>query len=179
MVYQPAFPVELQAIASELLPALAVGEQWPAQQGFVVQIHSQPLSAPSRVYYSPSCLRSVISNSVSENKIFALCLGSCHWNGFVREECVRELLKFDRPWVAPFIIQLLGEYVVEIVRVIAARLPYVNTAIYREFVRENPAFLATTKRRAISYWDCYYRNQYSRLQDYPGVIAIKQIEGMA
>jgi len=177
--YQPAFPDDLRATASTILPVLAVDEEWPAKQGFIVQVQSQQLSAPYRVYYEPNRLRSIIENYSGDPKILALCLGSRHWDGFIREECIRELLQFDRPWITPFIIQLLGEYVIQIVRLIAEKILHASKEIYGEFVRENSAFLATTKRRAISYWGCYYRHQYQEMKDYPGLISIEKIQGMA
>ena len=126
MIYEPIFPAELQSIALTLLSTLAVGEQWSAQQGFVVDVQSQMLSAPSRVYFSPSLLRSQISCLKGENRVLALCLGSRHWDGFIREECVRDLVVIDLPWVAPFVVQLLGEYVIQIINVIVAALPHLN-----------------------------------------------------
>lgn len=179
MVYEPAFPNELKPIASALLPALAVGEQWSASQGFIVNVQSQILSVPSRVYYLSPLLRSLIRSSSGKTRTLALCLGTRHWDGYVREECVRELIDIDCPWVAPFVVQLLGEYVIQIVNLIVAALPRVNRETYGAFVRANPLFLATTKRRATSYWDCYYRHPYTQLREYPGLLAIEQVEGMA
>ena len=45
-----------------------------------------------------------------------------HSDGHVREECLLQIVAVDRPWLAPFVVQLLGEYVIEIVEVIAATL---------------------------------------------------------
>jgi len=178
MAYEPAFPDELKPIALALLPALAVGEQWPSSQGFVVNVQSQILSAPYRVYYSLPLLRSLILSSSGKTRTLALCLGTRHWDGYVREECIRELIEIDCPWVAPFVVQLLGEYVIQIVNIIVAALPRVNRETYGTFVRANPQFLDTTKRRATSYWDCYYRHSYIHLREYPGLLAIEQVEGM-
>jgi hypothetical protein len=93
-----------------------------------------------------------------------LYLGTRHWDGYVREECVRQLVGIDRPWVVPFVVQLLGEYVLEIVDVVAAAIPGVNAAQFSEFVRENRGFMATTRRRMTSYWDCYFRGRFPTLQ---------------
>lgn len=179
MLYEPSFPAELRSVASVLLPALTAREQWPAHQGFVVHVQSEQLSAPYRVYYEPSHLRELIRSSSGEQRTLALCLGTRHWDGFVREECVRELIGVDRPWVVPFAVQLTGEYVVEIVQVIAAGLGRVNEKAYGAFVRENPEFMATTKRRVISYWSCYYRAPFPKLEVYPGFLALREVEAMS
>jgi hypothetical protein len=179
MTYEPAFPSEIEPAASALLSSLSVGELHSPHQGFVVQVHSQTLSAPSRVYYSTDRLLTHIRNARGESRILALCLGTCHHDGFVREHCVRELIEIDRTWAVPFVVKLLGEYVIQIANVIIAALPRVSRTTYGEFVRENPQFFATTKRRVVSYWDCYYRGSYSRLAEYPPFLAIEHIEGMA
>jgi hypothetical protein len=178
MAYNPVFPVRLQPMAGALLSELAIGELAPSHEGFIVHVQSEPLSAPSRVYYDPCHLREVIQGSNGDERILALCLGSRHWDGFVREECMRELVGVDRSWVVPFAIHLIGEYVVEIVQVIAATLGEVNKVAYGEFVRENPRFMATIRRRVTSYWSCYYRARFPKLEAYPGFQALQKIEDM-
>jgi hypothetical protein len=74
-------------------------------------------------------------------------------------------------------VQLLGEYVMEIVELVAAALPSLNTAHVAAFVRENPAFMATTRRRAISYWHCYHRTP--ELKSYPAIQALDAMEQLA
>jgi hypothetical protein len=170
----PIFPPSLAATALELYATLGVGVA-PAFPGFDVRIGSEQLWAPRRVYYEPTRLEQVLRETKGDAHVLALCLGSTHWDGWVREECVRQLILHDRPWVAPFIIKLVGEYVVEIIEVIDANLDSVNKQTYANFVRENPNFIATTARRVASYWDCYYRTRYRSLESYPGSIALRKI----
>lgn len=179
MTYQPIFPASLQPAASALLRVLPTAELAPALQGFKVRVQRELLSAPSRVYYQLSDLRSVIANSTGETRSLALCLGTRHWDGFIREECLRQIVAIDQPWAVPFIVQLLGEYVIEIVEAIAAAIPSMDAKHFSEFVLENPAFMATTRRRATSYWDCYYRSRFPELRTYPAITALDAIEQMA
>jgi len=58
----------------------------------------------------------------------------------------------------------------------AAAIPALEMRRFRAFARENPAFMATTRRRATSYWDCYYRMGFPTLQTYPAVLALNEIE---
>ncbi len=90
---------------------------------------------------------------------------------------MREILTTDVAWAVPFFVKLLGEYVIEIVEVVAAALPSLNEAHIAAFVRENPAFMATTRRRAISYWNCYHRTP--ELQSYPAIQALDKMERLA
>lgn len=179
MTYQPIFPASLQPAASALLRVLPTAEFAAALQGFKVRIHGELLSAPHRVYYQLSDLRSAIANSTGETRSLALCLGTRHRDGFVREECLRQIIAIDQPWAVPFVVQLLGEYVIEIVEVIDAAIPAVNAERFSEFVLENPKFMATTRRRATSYWDCYYRSRFPELRTYPAITALDAIEQMA
>lgn len=87
----------------------------------------------------------------------------------------------DCPWAAPFIVQLIGEYVIEIVEVIASAvstLSELDAARYSQFALENPAFMATTRRRATSYWNCYHRSRFPKLCAYPAIAALDAIERM-
>ena len=81
---------------------------------------------------------------------------------------LRRLFPSADAWVAPFVVQLLGEYVLEIVQLLAAHLDDLKAEPYKQFIVENPGFLSLTKQRMISYWDCYYRRQYPRPADKPG-----------
>ncbi len=68
----------------------------------------------------------------------------------------------------PFVVHLCGEYVLEIIEVIGAVLPAWNAATLARYLGENPAYVDTLERRTISYWSCYYREQYPVWGDYPG-----------
>lgn len=99
-----------------------------------------------------------------------------HWDGHVREWAAKELEPTSYPWARAFAIQLLGEYVVEIAQVIEAKINRTGTTPYLSFASENLAFLATTKRRATSYWDCYYRSEYKQLAEFPNYRALSVLQ---
>jgi len=80
----------------------------------------------------------------------------------------------------PYVLQLCGEYVIEIGRDIAEyasgslqRDPLMLDA-YRRFWRDNPEFVALSYARAASYWDAYYRTL--TLNEYPPHVAMVQLE---
>ena len=148
-------------------------------QGFTVRVQSETLSAPGRVYYDPSALHSMISNSPSETRTMALCLGTRHCDGHVREECLRQVIGINLPWVVPFVIQLVGEYVIEIVNVVVHELPNLDKATFSNFVRQNPGFIPTTRRRVTSYWSCYHRGRFPHQQESPGYLAMQWLESLS
>lgn len=181
MSCEPVFPAALQPAATALGRALPLEELAPSVRGFKVLVLGEAFSAPYRVHCRPTVLQAVIARSAGETRQLAVCLGTRHCDGYLREECLRELLAMDCPWAAPYIVQLLGEYVIEIVEVIASAvstLSVVDAARYFQFALENPASMATTQRRATSYWNCYHRGRFPKLCAYPGVAALDAIERM-
>jgi len=180
MPYEPVFPAALQPLAFAILPTLRANEVAMASpDGFSALVMGERLSAPYRVYYDTHALRSAVAGTPGDSRLLALCLGTRHWDGYVREECLRPLMDAERAWAAPFIVQLLGEYVVEIAQAILAALQQGYVAGLAEFVTDNPSFMATTRRRVVSYWHCYYRRDFPTLQEYPAHVALELVEKTA
>jgi hypothetical protein len=101
------------------------------------------------------------------------CLYTRHSDGYVRERNVRAIISSSADWVPPFVVQLLGEYVVEVHRVIEPNVDGLGQS-YVRFVAENPAFMQLTRQRVISYWDCYFRGA-TRIQDH---VAFRILEAL-
>ena len=100
--------------------------------------------------------------------------------GEVRQQAVQALLRAPASWHVPYVLQLCGEYVIEIGLDIAEyasaslqRDPLMLDA-YRRFWRDNPEFVALTYARAASYWDAYCRTL--TLNEYPPHVAMVQLE---
>lgn len=107
-------------------------------------------------------------------KILLGCYFTRHHNGFIREKYLRKVITTQWEWVIPFVILLLGEYVVEILDVIYEHLDNLDLSLYRKFIENNMDFYIVTKQRMISYWNCYYRGQY-RLEDYVGFKIVNKL----
>lgn len=73
------------------------------------------------------------------------------------------------PWVVPFVIQLVGEYVLEVILLLDSQSRLFRQPDFITFARTNPGFIDRTKQRAISYWDCDHRHRYPKLERYPAV----------
>lgn len=135
---------------------------------FSVNLDEETLQIPYRVYYSHGLLRSNLLGSCGDTKLVLACLGTRHYDGYLRQQCLRYLLNSDESWVLPYLVQLAGEYVLEIVDEVAATIGSLDSSSVAAFVRRNPAYLATFARRVTSYWNEYYRHVYPRRSDYPG-----------
>jgi hypothetical protein len=162
-----AFPTSLSA---EALPAISVLPKNPHGVGnFTVQVNNEAVLIPYRVYHDTAMIHTDKLSSMQKHLVD--CILTRHHDGFVRQKRLAQIVSSNYAWVPPFVIQLLGEYVVEILHVIEANLGNLDKALYTEFLRANPDFLALTEQRVISYWDCYYRFSCIK-EDYPGFRAV-------
>jgi hypothetical protein len=117
------------------------------------------------------------------------CFYSRHHDGFVRERCLKEFIASNNSYTAPYILQLLGEYVVEIIEVIYQNREGINTENLVSYIAENPDHYEKTRQRVYSYWDCFYRRVYPKYKrgikpkgecylDYPGIKMVKYINAL-
>lgn len=176
MTFRFVLPADLQQDVESLIETFTPGREDSDQSisvgGFRVLLNGETVAIPERVYFPIDQIDSATEYVEDEMRQLALCIGTRHHAGLFREDCVRRLEAIDQPWIIPFLVKLLGEYVVEIVEAVTELLPSADPAQLAAFVAENPAFMATTRSRAVSYWNCYYRQQYPKLSDYPGVKAL-------
>jgi hypothetical protein len=120
---------------------------------FDVIVQGENISIPSRLYGD---VLPLLNCSDAQQLIWS-CLYSRMSDGFVRERFLREVIHTNSPYVVPFVIQLCGEYVIEIISIIHSNLGKLNRDMYIEFVNENPEFIHLTRQRAFSYWNCYFQ----------------------
>lgn len=168
-------PNSLQSVADHVAAELAVDETHPSMGERVLQVGGEVFSFPIRVYYRTYRIAAVAHGLQGEARQLALCLASRHHDGHVREAAIRNPCMLESRMAIPFSVQLLGEYVVEIGNAIEEQMAILGLQPFIDFAKENPAFVETTRRRAISYWDCYYRRDYVNLRDFPCYRAIQRI----
>jgi hypothetical protein len=168
-----AFPNHLRPTVRTVLGMLPDGthvQSSPDDIG-VITLSGDRLRIPARIY-DPEPDWSLVRSLGSVEQSIVACLYTRHHDGHVRERALTHISRFDEAWVAPFIIQLLGEYVIELIEQVASLLEKHVMPSYIPFVRENPAFLKLTTDRATSYWNEYYRQRFRRREDYPAVRAL-------
>ena len=142
-----------------------------------VRVMGQSVHIPYRIYYHEPDEEHILTLTGTQ-KILLSCLYSRHHDGYVRERHLHRLFPSTDPWVPPFIFQLVGEYVIEIVDQILARVETLKGIdSYSEFSEDNEAFLALTRQRVVSYWFCYNRDEYLSLRDYPGFRVMNALVG--
>ncbi|MBW9211626.1 hypothetical protein KV100_18400 [Mumia sp. zg.B21] len=150
--------------------------QWPS-----INFQGETLAIPDRIYNGfPS---REVERLSPESRAAAGCIYTRHHDGQIRQRALGLVLSNDAAWSAPFIVALLGEYVVEICsdieRFLRDRLDgFPETARgLGQFVDANPTFMELTRARAVSYWAEYYRLDFLRMETYPALRALDVIEG--
>jgi hypothetical protein len=81
---------------------------------FTVRVEGELVSIPYRIYNAEPVL-SAAQRLLSVQQTILACLYTRHHNGHVRQRHLETIVGHAEDWVAPFVVQLLGEYVVQIV----------------------------------------------------------------
>jgi hypothetical protein len=145
---------------------------------FEVEVQGETVAIPSRIYNEEPGTEFERALSGTQQMILH-CLYSRHHDGRVRQRHLEQITASGEPWVVPFVVQLAGEYVLEIIESIGRGLPGLaepgstQRRLYGEFIARNPAFFARTERRVVSYWSCYYRWKYRAFGTYPGCVLLE------
>jgi hypothetical protein len=149
-----AFPT---AVREHVLAALETfpEPEHPAAGGFSVKVAGELVTIPYRLYHSPGQIKAEPLTDLEKEIVD--CLLTRHHDGFVRQQYLQRIIRSGNPWVPPFVVQLLGEYSIEIIGVIYEHLGKLNGSVYREFLQANPEFFTQTAQRVESYWNRYHR----------------------
>lgn len=144
----------------------------PSPDNFQVCINGEEVKIPERIYYEEPNEANLDDNE----KIILDCLFTRHHDGHIRENRLKKILLNQNYLITPFIMRLIGEYVLEILSVIQNNL---NENLLKNLVRfkeENPNYFNKTRERVRSYWNCYYRNEFPDIEKYAGYQILQQIE---
>lgn len=107
------------------------------------------------------------------------CLLTRSTDGYLRQKSAKIILPLNEPWTVPFIVLLLGEYVVEILDDIHLAMPYFDQTAYASFVRQNRQVMRAIRAKATSYWNAYYRQSYPGRKSYPAIAVLNQLDTWA
>lgn len=143
----PAALMAGDAVAHQLAPRQLARQ-------FVVQAEGQSVLIPERLNFVSDDLQLAESDDAWP---FARALQTRSNDGFQRQRAARDLLADLQPWGAPFVVSLIGEYIVEILEDVAVALTPETTRTLGTFISHNKTYWQTTKRRVMSYWNEYYR----------------------
>jgi hypothetical protein len=187
-----AFPARLAPVVDSVVQSLPAARLAPS--GLVTASNShawaslvvdgEPVVIPYRVY-NPARSAHYASGLSRTEQAGTAAIYSRHHDGLIRQRALGTLLDFDEPWTAPFVVQLLGEYVIQIcadiekfTRTALPARPAMQNSL-PAFLRQNPCFAELTRQRAVSYWSCHYRAQHPPPDTYPALTALSRLSGSA
>lgn len=164
-----AFPSCLEQEAKALDQVMGQLDQTRvAMHRFIeVRVGEEELVIPYRIY--DQGYEGVFAHLTETQSILYSCLLTRHHDGHVRQRYLERILSVREPWVVPFVVQLMGEYVIQILETVEAHLQMLDQALYGRFIRDNQAYFQTTEARMISYWNCYYKRICKHPFEYVGI----------
>lgn len=160
-----AFPRALRddsAQAAELVLKRLHNKQWTER--FEVNVDGETVQLAARLHFASE---HSVEEPTGDIELMERCLHTRSNDGFQRQRALRVLLADIRPWSAPFITALIGEYVIEILDDIQAALSQPVSEALAAFISDNPSYWERTQQRVASYWNVYYRADFRR-SDYVG-----------
>lgn len=140
-----------------------------------IEFNNETLIIPSRLYFNepnPELEKSL----TNKQKDILNCIYLRHHNGYLREKRLNLISDNSEKWTVPFIIQLIGEYVYELLPIIYKKIDKNTLDYYVDFIVENPKYWQQTESRMISYWNEYYRYKFPKLKDYLGFEIVNRIK---
>ena len=167
-----AFPNWLRPAVQSAAEAYRRANGKYSSGGFTVWVSGETVHIPNRIHVIDLGFKDW--NPLQQD--MALCLLTRSTNGYVRQKALKEVLSINHAWSIPFVVALMGEYVVEILEDIHTALPQIDRRLLSEFLSANPGFWQLTQARIMSYWSCYYR-RYPR-DTYIGFRLIRDIEAL-
>ena len=183
-----AFPSSLNADIEEILSVLGFSGSYTfSSDSQIVNLDNENLSIPYRIYFDEPNSRDEQKLSEQQKNILN-CFYTRHHNGLVRQRRLELLLDKTDYFITPFVLQLLGEYVLEILFIIDTCINEKTIENYRRFMNDNKVYFQQIESKVVSYWNVYYRrpmypafrpSKYANRKDYIGQIVIDRIKANA
>jgi hypothetical protein len=161
-IIQKAFPVEIRGEVNSLLTKFTVETKCATHRGESVVIGEEKFEIPDRIYYNPPYSLTNSKFTQKEREILN-CIFSRHNDGYIRQKAIQNIIGADNNWTIPYIVRIIGEYVIEILNDIENNFEIINKSNLTSFVRQNPAFYNRARARVSSYWGCYFRRQFPEI----------------
>ena len=174
-----AFPENLKSDVSKVFEIIPLKSTYEfdliSSYSYEINISGEKLKIPSRIYFDEPIQQS--ENQLTENQKDILnCIYTRHHNGFIREKRLNKISEKIEKWKIPFFVQLLGEYIYELLPIIDKKVNNQTLDFYVEFKNENPKYWEQTESRIASYWNEYYRYKCPKLKEYLGTKIINRIK---
>ena len=149
-----AYPPELGEDVRQALRVVPVGRLDLHVDSLRVRVSDDlAIEMPSRVYFEVPGHGPLASLPDTQRAIL-YALFTRHHDGYVRERFLREILGRGERWLVPFLVDRLGEYVVEITMLLQRYANHLDQEAVRAFLTLNPKYRNALCQRVFSYWQC-------------------------
>jgi hypothetical protein len=170
-----AFPSIIYADASGAVNQFAFWTRRSYQScQFAVTVLGEQVQIPQRLHLSGFTLQPCSESTAGFVKA---CLRTRSTDGFERQQALTGIIGANEPWTIPFVIALVGEYVIEILDDIFGQIDRLDPLLVGRFLHENRRFHFDTGQRVASYWNAYYR--HIPRSDYVGFKIMRELNAMA
>lgn len=182
-VARSAFPAALATDVCATVQTMSEAGLPPGGPFEKVWVQGECLTIPDRLY-NPEPPDDLAEQLPPAQSKILHCLYTRHHDGHVRQRHLSQIIDATDPWVVPFVVRLIGEYILEIVVVIREGLADLDLPdsphhqAYGRFCADNPDHILLTSQRVASYWNCYYRGRFPH-RSYPGRILIDSLQQAA
>lgn len=139
-----------------------------------VIFENEELFIPYRVYFNEPEEQNEKLLTIKQQAILN-CIYLRHHDGYVRQSRLERLNEISDLWLTPFVFQLLGEYVIQILEVVDKQINNIMLDNFKQLRLDNPKFFIQTESRMISYWNEYYRKSNPKLNLYIGRLLFDKI----
>ncbi len=140
-----------------------------------IEFGGESLVIPCRIYFNEP--EPDLENSLTDlQKIILNCIYLFHHDGYVRAKRLSRIADNSKEWIIPYIIQLVGEYVYELLPLLNKKINKNTLTYYAEFIAKNPAYWQQLESRMISYWNEYYRCKFPKPEEYIGFEIVNRIK---
>jgi hypothetical protein len=107
------FPKELHGDVKEVINILPIKQNSIHENYKMYLLNNESLKMYSRIYFDePSQV--LIDTLTLKQKIILNCIYTRHHNGYLRQQKVEQLIDNKEYFITPFLIQLIGELIFEI-----------------------------------------------------------------
>lgn len=171
---EEAFPTAIRADVAKGIDFLLT-QNFTIQPAsdFTVILDGAPFTIPKRIYADEPDIDT--GQELTElQQVILNCLYLLHNNGYVRQARLKLLRSRTEYFIMPFIFNLTGEYVEEILSDINSMIDDNTLSVYSKFIRENPVYFKKTEDRINNYWHLYYRK--TKYEDYAGYKIIQKLK---
>jgi hypothetical protein len=138
-----------------------------------INIYGESIFIPYRIYTKET--ECELNGLEKACQTIISCWYSRHYDGHIRQKYLQNILQNQEAWVSPYILQLVGEYVIEIIESIQINTSSIPKEGFAEFLENNGEFSEVLRQRVISYWNCFYRRLFPKFLNYPGFIVGKSL----